>query len=99
MFLANCSSQWLGQKCDDHPHALVSFDSDAKQSVESVETLADLRSITDQAGLELFTHFGEVPGSELSIAIGSIQKRAVMTDVLEGILRRSEPHPQWGINQ
>ena len=98
--IKSCLCQWLDQK-DDRPHALVvSLDADAKQSGEADETLAYLRSMAEQAGLDMFTHFGNAAHSEFDLTIESIRQRADITPgLLESILHRSVPPPRWGINE
>jgi hypothetical protein len=97
-----CFRQWLGRKCDDRPHALVvSLDSDAKQSAEAAETLADLRSLAEKTGLDLFTHFGQAPRSETEWILKSIRQGVNTTsEVLESILHNPTPPSRgWGLNE
>jgi hypothetical protein len=93
-------ARWLALK-PPRPRALVvSLDENAREPSGRNGVLAQLQAMARPSDLQVFPHFAPAPHSERELTAESIHRHAdTWSELLEGIVHRTDPHQRWGINE
>ncbi len=95
---------WLQQALAsraDRPTALVaSLDESARDSAGENPVLTQVEALAQEAGVELFPHFGSSASMQTGLTFAAVSERAHTTSaVLDEILHRHDSYSRWGINE